>query len=173
MIVRGHSGPIAVKTTLGWVLSGPAEMTGRSRSTTSLVTTHTLRVDCVTNQELEATLHSFWDLESLGIRGTSDPVLDQFSNNLQMKGGRYEVSLPWREQHNRLPDNFDLSRRKLFYLLRRLKHNPEILREYDAIIRDQLTKESWRVLTIRMGAQRFATTCHTMLWSVRTEKQPN
>ena len=56
-----------------------------------------------------------------------------------MKGGRYEVSLPWREYHDPLV-NYDLSRKQLYGLLRRLKQNPAILREYDAIIHDQLEK---------------------------------
>lgn len=76
-IIRGPSGPVAVKTTLGWVLSGPAGMTGQHKSTVSLVTTHILRVEGITNKELDTTLRSFWELESLGIQGpNSDPATD-------------------------------------------------------------------------------------------------
>ena len=57
-----------------------------------------------------------------------------------MKGGRYEVSLPWRECHDPLPDNYNLSRRRLYGLVRRLKQTPVILREYDAILHEQLDK---------------------------------
>ena len=28
-MIRGHSGPVAVETTLEWILSGPTEMTGQ------------------------------------------------------------------------------------------------------------------------------------------------
>jgi hypothetical protein len=49
-MIQGQSGPVAVGTTLGWVLSGPAEVTGQQRSTVSLLTTHTPRVDGVTNK---------------------------------------------------------------------------------------------------------------------------
>ena len=132
---------MAVQTTLGWVLSGPAGTTGQRKSTVSLVTTHTLRVEGVTNKELDTTLRSFWELESLGIQSpNTDPVSDQFASTVQMKSGRYEVSLPWREYHDPLPDNYDLSRKRLYGLLRRLKQNPTILREYNAIIHDQLDK---------------------------------
>ena len=55
---------------------------------------------------------------------------------LQVKNGRYEVSLPWREYHDDLPDNYSLSRRRLHGLLKRLQQNPEVLREYDSIIRE-------------------------------------
>ena len=140
-IIRGQSGPVAVSTTLGWVLSGPAGKTGQRNSTVSLVTTHTLRVEGITNKELDSTLRSFWELESLGIQSPNhDPVSDQFTNTIQMKGGRYEVSLPWREYHDPLPDNYDLSHKRLYGLLRRLKQNPAILHEYDAIIQDQLKR---------------------------------
>ena len=117
---------MAVKTTLGWVLSGQAGMTGRRKSTVSLVTTHTLRVEGVTNK-LDTTLRSFWELESLGIQSPSnDPVSNQFASTVKMKAGRYEVSLPWREYHDPLPNNYDLSRKRLYGLLRRLKQNPAI-----------------------------------------------
>jgi hypothetical protein len=138
--IRGQSGPVAVKTTLGWVLSGPVETTGHLKSTASLITTHTLRAEGVTNQELNTTLKTFWDLESLGILERGDPVLDHFTSTIQMKCRRYEVALPWREHHSPLPDNYDLSYQRLHGLLRRLKQKPAILQEYDSIIRDQLSK---------------------------------
>ena len=139
-MVRGRDGPVAVNTTLGWVLSGPAETTGQRKSTVSLVTTHTLRADGITTQELDNTLQSFWELESLGIQEPSNSVSDQFASTIHMEGGRYEVSLPWRECHDPLPDNYDLSRRRLYGLVRRLKQTPVILREYDAILHEQLDK---------------------------------
>ena len=139
-IIREQSGPVAIETTLGWILSGPAELPGQQRSTVSL-TTHTLRVEGVTNKELDTTLRSFWELESLGIQmPTKDPVSDEFTSTIQMKEGRYEVSLPWREYHDPLPDNYELSRHRLHGLMRRLRQQPAILREYNAIICDQLEK---------------------------------
>ena len=112
-------------------------MTGQQKPTVSLVTTHTIRVEGVTNKELDTTLRSFWELKSLIQGPNNDPVSDQFTSTIQMKGGKYEV---WREYHDPLPDNHDLSCKRLYGLLRRLKQNPAILREYDAIIHDQLKK---------------------------------
>ena len=131
-VVRGGEGPVAVNTTLGWMLSGPANLTGCRGSTVNLVTTHTLRVDDgVTNKMLDATMRSFWELESLGIQAESveTSVSDHFASSIKMKGSCYEVSLPWRECHDPLPSNYDLSRRRLTGLLRHLKQNPEILKE--------------------------------------------
>jgi hypothetical protein len=52
---RGESGPIAINTTLGWVLSGPASLA--KDTTASLITVHTLCVeDGVSNKMLDAIL---------------------------------------------------------------------------------------------------------------------
>ena len=89
---------------------------------------------------LDATMRSFWELESLGIQvdSTENDVSDHFASSVKMKGGCYEVSLLWCECHDPLPTNYDLSQRGLTGLLRRLKQSPEILREYSAIIQNQL-----------------------------------
>ena len=121
------------------MLSGPADLTGPQGTIVNFVTTHTLRVDDgVTN----ATLRSFLELESLGIQVDSmeNDVSDHFASSVKMKDGHYEVLLPWRECHDPLPTNYDLSRRRLAGLLRRLKQSPVILREYNAIIQTQLER---------------------------------
>ena len=68
-IRHGDSGSVAVHTRFGWVLSGPTVTTSQITSVTSLVATHTLRVDAEpdTSRDLDSCLRSFWDLESLGI----------------------------------------------------------------------------------------------------------
>ena len=138
--IRGRGGPVAINTKLGWVLSGPAEADGQQNPTVSLITTHTLHVNAVGDEEPDAVLRSFWELESLGVQGPDDLAYDHFISSVVFKHGRYEVSLPWREYHEPLPDNYDLSLKRLQGLLQRLKQTPAILQEYDAIIRDQLSK---------------------------------
>ena len=100
-ILRGSGGPIAVNTRLRWVLSGPVELAGLM--TVNIVSAHTLRIDS-TEEDIDATLKAFWELESLGIKNEIDPVQDQFTKSIQVKGGRYQVSLPWREHHEPLPN---------------------------------------------------------------------
>ena len=48
------------------------------------------------------------------------------------------MCLPWKKQHPLLPDNYELSRRRLQSLLRRLRRTPDILQEYDSAIQKQL-----------------------------------
>lgn len=139
-LIRGEKGPVAIKSTLGWILSGPVESVGHECAV-NLITTHVLRADDgVTNKMLDDTMRSFWELESMGIQveDTEPSVDDQFMNSIKMVNVRYELSLPWRECHDPLPTNYDLSRRRLTGLLRRLRQSPEVLKEYDSIIRTQL-----------------------------------
>ena len=140
-VSRGSSDPTAIHTKLGWVLSGPTCSREVDHCSMNLVTTHVLRIDTQQNdsKSLDETLQSFWDLESLGIR-EPEKTMYEFANTIAFQDGRYMVSLPWKEFHGPLPNNYQLSYNWLQGLLRRLKQTPSILREYDNIIRDQLDK---------------------------------
>ena len=59
---------------------------------------------------------------------------------IKFDGQRYEVNLPWKEYHPPLPDHLDLCRKRLANLLKRLRQTPQLLKEYNSIIRDQLDK---------------------------------
>ena len=139
-VCRGNGGPIAIQTKLGWVLSGPLSVSGPGHSSVNLITTHVLKADALQPElnPLDDTLRSFWELESLGIHGPERTVHDEFVDAISFKDGRYQVSLPWKEFHKPLPDHYQLSLKRLWGLLRRLRQNPTVLREYDHIIRDQL-----------------------------------
>ena len=68
-ILKSSSGPVALNSHIGWVLSGPAAVKAR-RTQRATMTTHVLRVDGVSEDRcLDRELHSFWKLESLGIIG--------------------------------------------------------------------------------------------------------
>ena len=68
-------------------------------------------------------LRSFWDLESLGIVREERTLYNDFLDTVK---GRYEVALPWREQHRPLPDNLLLSNNWLISLLQHLRQTPDI-----------------------------------------------
>ena len=57
---------------------------------------------------------------------------------MSFEDGKYLVHLPWKEQHGLLPDNFENCVERLSSQLQRLRKDPEILKEYDSIIQDQL-----------------------------------
>ena len=138
-IVRGGDRePVAVRTKLGWILSGPVSFNCDEQSSAGLIT-HVLRVDCSPSlKDLDNTLRKFWELESLGVVDSEVSVYEQFGSNITLRNGRYEVYLPWRDPYLSIPDNLLLSQRRLLSLLKRLKRDPDILREYHAIIQQQL-----------------------------------
>ena len=67
-------------------------------------------------------------------------MYDKFANTIAFRDGRYMVSLPWKQFHSSLPDNYQLSHNRLWGLLHQLKQTPSMLCEYDDIIRDQVDK---------------------------------
>ena len=54
-------------------------------------------------------LQAFWELEALGIQEEERTLYDDFAAEVRFEHGRYKVSLPWREFHEPLPDNYQLS----------------------------------------------------------------
>ena len=134
-VIRGQSGPTAIDTHLGWVLSGPV---CSDTNLHNLNPTHSLLVQTSDVQSMDQLLKNFWELESLGIQSVEPSVYDTFKQFIKFDDGRYEVSLPWRSDQIQPPSNFLLAKRRLEGLLKRLRHHPEVLQEYNAIIQQQL-----------------------------------
>ena len=151
-VVRGEDGPTAIQTKLGWVLSGPTNgAVQNDQQQNNLVTTHVLKtatkpVD-ITNESLDGSLQRFWDLESLGVRPRS--VYEEFEERITFENDRYKVHLPWKLPHPVLPDNYELSMKRLSNLLKRLNQDPEVLKEYDSVIKEQLKMKLGRLITFR------------------------
>ena len=139
--IRGTQGPTAIHTKLGWVLSGPVcRGDPGSQQSSNLVETHVLKcaTDEVPYEGLQGELKKFWDLESLGIKTPS--IHEEFLEKLTYRGDHYQVNLPWKATHPPLPDNYELSQRRLSSLLSRLRKEPDILKEYDSVIKDQIER---------------------------------
>ena len=79
----------------------------------------------------------FWSLESLGIID-KETIEERFLQNISKKDGRYVVKLPWKDQHPLLYDNFILAKKRLESLLKRLRQNSSLLKQYSEIINEQL-----------------------------------
>ena len=109
-ICKIDAGPTAIHTKLGWVLSGPTSTKGAVGYSVNFTTTHVLRVDAQTEKSmsLDEQLRSFWELESLGIQEEEKTLYDDFTTRVSFRDGRYQVSLPWKEFHEPLPDNYSL-----------------------------------------------------------------
>lgn len=143
-VCRNERGPTAIHTKLGWVLSGPTNTPIIEHTSSYAVTTHSLRAGghpmCTGTAQLNEQLRSFWELESLGIIEEEKTLYEEFAATIRFQDGRYKVPLPWKEFHEPLGDNYQLCEKRLKGLLKRLRHEPEVLEQYNSTIQDQLER---------------------------------
>ena len=102
-VIRGEDGPVALETRLGYVLSGNSKriiQTNEAEERTSSQLTFSFRVKIEENENerIEDAINRFWNVEALGIE-ESKSVLEITTDKIRHNGERYEVSLPWRENH--------------------------------------------------------------------------
>ena len=102
---------------------------------------------------LESAVSKLWDLESLGIKA-SDEVHESFESEINFIDGRYSVKLPWKQGHDPLTSNYENSFSRMKGQIKRLKRAPEVLKEYDSIIKEQLSSGVIEKVTELEGACR-------------------
>lgn len=89
-------------------------------------------------------LRKFWRNESMGISELNEIAqqVDQQEGEFDIifNGRGYEVSLPWRHEFSTecMPNNYDLCVKRLKSLQEKLKNDPDLLDEYNAIFKQQL-----------------------------------
>ena len=134
-IIRGD-GPTAMKSKLGFLLSGPVyPLQPKDQSINVLHTSvATLGDNNVTN---------FWDLESTGTLPPADPPSDILTSYLKssvtcQQDGSYKVKFPWKNYHPPLPPNRAICEKRARSLARKLGHTPDLLKTYGEIISDQV-----------------------------------
>ena len=76
-------------------------------------------------------------MKILGLNLKNGLVYDRFEETVVFDGTRYQVSLPFKEGHALLSDNFTLSKQRLMSLLKRPKAQPQVLAEYNDILEGQ------------------------------------
>jgi transposase InsO family protein len=137
-VIRGN-GPTAVKSKLGYLLSGPLSSTKNESSASYML-------NVITAPPNVEDLERFWKLESMGIcedeseKSTSGILETYKENSITYKDGRYTAKLPWKEDHPVLPTNYEVCRRRTENTIRRLSSEPDLLQQYGQIIEDQLKR---------------------------------
>ena len=138
-IVRDASGPVAISSKFGWILSGPVRdgSVPQGFTTASLVLQGSEVADPCRNQigtSLNEELRRFWETEAIGITDNPEhPEPDgQFLHSVKfdVKQGRYEVCLPWRVDCKPSSTNYDICLFRLQHLRSRLKMNRVLAQEY-------------------------------------------
>ena len=131
-IVRGP-GPTAVKSKLGYLLSGPLVSSTKQQAAT---------VFHVSEQPvLDAEL--FWTMESAAISPSLIDPDKKFMTEYQKKcitqetDGSYTARFPWKPNHPPLPSNLTLCEGRTRALAHRLAASPNLLTTYSNILNDQ------------------------------------
>ena len=133
----GPDEPVAVKTTLGWVLSGPLKGEKFDSINCNVNFCIDSRPVVKEKRELDENLQRLWDLDSLGIR-EQDKVHENVLDDILFSGKRYSVGLPWKVGHKPLPSNYNVSLQRLKGQVKKLEQTPNIYVQYNDIINEQV-----------------------------------
>ena len=90
---------------------------------------------CVQEREIDDLRQSLERIWKVGNIGPKDCVVHQFENDIVHNGSRYEVKLPFKPDHDTLPDNFVTSNKRLVSLVKRLE-NSEVLPRYNEVFKE-------------------------------------
>ncbi|XP_069115378.1 uncharacterized protein [Argopecten irradians] len=139
-VVRGK-GPIAVKSKIGYLLSGPYQGISSLNQRQNMSVMNVL----VSHKKDECDLEKFWKVESLGIQKKDDKTEDESCTYLEnykqscieFRGNKYIAKLPWRDDHSPLPTNKEVARRRTESVINRLSKDPVMLKHYASIIYEQ------------------------------------
>ena len=90
-------------------------------------------------EDLNEILSKFWATDSIGITDDVDVVRGGFLKDVKYKENesRYEVSLPWKEGCEIELNGYSQCVKRLDNVFSRLKSDPELLKEYDDVIKGQ------------------------------------
>ena len=145
-VIKGSIGPVATSSKLGWLLSGPISSYETENVCSNVVTSFV--VDVLPQkenginevQEIVDSLNQLWKHESSGLSAIENDENEKKKPlDIQEKEGRYEVSLPWKENiREPLDSDLEMCRSRLTSLYTKLKLKPDLLKQYDDIFKEQL-----------------------------------
>ncbi|XP_060569657.1 uncharacterized protein LOC132728064 [Ruditapes philippinarum] len=138
-VVRGN-GPTAVKSKLGYLLSGPLPEVKNASSVSYMF-------NVVTAPPNATYLERFWKLESMGIleddtEKSTSGILNEYKENcILYKDGRMLQNCPGKKIIPYfLPTNYEICIKRTENTIKRLSTEPDILINYGQIIEDQLKR---------------------------------
>ena len=133
--------PIAVRTALGWVLSGP-------ESNQALKECSTFKAVTTEDQHLANQVQHWWELESYGSSKTGDSRSweDQYALKIleattYHDGSRYVVGKLWPSEASSLPNNYYYALAQLRSLEKRFYRDPALKERYASTIKEDIQKE--------------------------------
>ena len=131
VVRRECHGPFALRTRLGYVLSVPVSVASPNQSHSSVNVSHVMKAesrvlegDCIQDDVLlKEELSKFWDYDTLGVKDRDEEFCESYLTEVQFNGNRYEVSLPFKEDHPIIPDNRSPNQRRYNNMTMSLRNN--------------------------------------------------
>ncbi|KAH7702853.1 Pao retrotransposon peptidase domain-containing protein [Aphelenchoides avenae] len=101
---------------------------------------------------LDRQVEEFWLLQSLGFMEDARIQDDEVAQEILLRtlkhvNGRYRVRMPWNTARPDLPRHYKLAWRRLASLIARLLREPELLKQYDTIIQQQILDGVLEIVT--------------------------
>ena len=134
---RGESS--TTRTDLGWVFNVPLRKRGNSRRTANLIT-----ADVELSKQFEKYCNmefsdSYYDTK-VTMSQEDRKALQKMKSSIQLKGGHYEIGVPWRGGCPAVPDNRSMVKNRLHHLKKSLVKEPILVEKYTAFMEDLLQK---------------------------------
>ena len=144
----GRNEPWAVKTELGWTLSGPLPKS----ETNHLVVSCNLAND-TDNEILTSQIKRWWDMETYAslcnVSGRSkqdERAFDILKRSTRHNGESYEVGLLWADDSPDLPNNYSSALQQFYSLEKRLDKDVDLKDAYQKTIQKDLENGFIRVI---------------------------
>lgn len=126
----------AVQTVFGWTVMGPIPVQN------NFVNSH--RLSMVIDEINDKDIKDLWDLELIGIRDPAtvksqnekdSAAQEHFNQTVQRSpDGRYIVALPWVDEAQTIPNNFEIAQKRLTSVTKKLKKE-NMFEAYDNMFR--------------------------------------
>lgn len=132
----GPKRPILQNTKFGWVLAGPLGFYDKHVNHNNKKTSCFLTVNPLPESSLHDVVQRFWQIENIPVEHTkfSKEELDcelHFRRNVEVdSSGRYIVKLPLKENVSKLGQSYEIAKKCLGSLERRLHKNPNLKSKY-------------------------------------------
>ena len=128
-------GPVALESSLGWILAG---CNGLTCGETTVYGNDTYNNSITLHTEsVEDKLERFWRIESVS-EIDDECVIHGFEKSIKQNESlrRYIIELPFKPDHEILPDNFEVCKNRMFSLLRGFSKRGIKYKDYYEIFKD-------------------------------------
>ncbi|XDV20313.1 hypothetical protein PO909_025662 [Leuciscus waleckii] len=141
-----EEGPYAVKTRLGWIVSGPLRGVNSHDTTSGLIQVTSNRISVATLDELwnhQQFKIDFPECQNDRVVMSREDIqfLEMVSQSAKLIEGHYSIGLPLRNTVLKMPNNRKVAEQRALNLKKKFIKNPQFHAEYSAFVEDWIVKD--------------------------------